>query len=136
MLIRITIFEEKKSCWHVQQLVMKKNLSQTNGFWWFLMMFFLWPLQQTLQNPLFLEQKTLKIIGFYKVFRISMHPTTTNVDTYNEFRKETNHVDTYQNCWWKNTYPKPMDFDDFWWFFSSDHFSKRYKIQCFLKKKR
>jgi len=49
------------------------------------MIIFFCPLQQTLQNPMFLEGKTLKIIGFYKVFCISMHPTTTKVDTYNDF---------------------------------------------------
>ena len=34
----------------------------------------------------------------------------------------------------EKTYSKPMDFDDFGIVFSSDHFSKRYKIQCFGKK--
>ena len=113
-----------------------KNLHKTNGFWCIFHRFFFEQLQQTLQNPMFLEQKTLKIIGFYKVIYISMHPIITNVDTYNDFWRKKHHVDTYNNLWWKKTCPKPMDFDDFGWFFSSDHFSKRYKIHCFWKKKR
>ena len=62
-----------------------KNLHQTNGFGCFFHRFFFEQLQQTLQNPMFLEQKTFKIVGFYKVICISMHPTITNVDTYNDF---------------------------------------------------
>ena len=53
---------------------------------------------------MFLEDKNLKTIGVYMVFYISMHPTNTNVDTYNEY-----HVDTSK----KKTYTKPMVFDDF-----------------------
>ena len=135
MLIRITIFDEKKIMLTRTRILKKKNMSQTNGFWWFWMIFFFEQLQQTLQNPMSLEEKTFKIIGFYKVFCISMHPTTTNVDTYNDFWREKIMLTRTRICDEKKTYPKPMDFDDFWWFFSSDHFSKRYKIQWCWKKK-
>ena len=90
---------------------MEKNLSQTNGFRWFLMIFFLWPLHQTLQNPLLLEEKTIKIIGFYKVFRISMLPTTTNVDTYYGFWREKIMLTRTRICDEKNL----SKTNGFWW---------------------
>ena len=48
MLIRITIYDEKNIMLARNTIIEEKNLSKTNGFWWFWLIFFFEQLQQTL----------------------------------------------------------------------------------------
>ena len=76
---------------------------------------------------MFLEEKALKIIGFYKAFCISMHPTTTKFDTYNDFSHTKNMLTRIRIVDEKNPIQNQwilMTFDDFFLLTTSANVTK------------